>query len=296
MDKTVIGIGEILWDVLPGGKRLGGAPANFAWHTAQMGHDGIAVSAVGDDNLGMEIKDTLDARGLHNVLQINDHPTGTVEVQVDASGIPAYDIKEDVAWDYLRFTPDLEALAARADAVCFGSLAQRSGVTRDTIRRFIAAMPKDRDVLRICDINLRQDFYTPDMIAESIRLCNIIKLNEDELQTMRTIFPSIAGGEDDQCCRNLLDSFGLRAVILTRGEDGSAVYHSGGKSALPTPKVDVADTVGAGDSFTAAFVSALLQGATVGEAHRLAVDVSAFVCTCHGAMPVLPDDLKRRLG
>ena len=296
MDKTAIGIGEILWDLLPDGKRLGGAPANFAWHAAQMGLDGIVVSAIGHDKLGDEIMDTLNARGLHNALQTNDRPTGTVKVEVDARGIPVYDITKDVAWDEIHFTPVLEDLARHAGAVCFGTLAQRSKVTRDTIRRFLAALPNDEGVLRVFDINLRQDFYTPETIAESIKHCNVIKLNEDELATLRSILPSVAGGTDDQYCNRLLRDCGLRALILTRGEEGSTVYHAQGKSVLPTPKVEVADTVGAGDSFTAAFVSALLRGVTVGDAHRLAADVSAYVCTCYGAMPVLPAEIKHRLG
>ena len=295
MRDSVIGLGEVLWDMLPEGKRLGGAPANFAYHTSQLGLGGTVVSAVGDDELGNEIKQELDKRHLAHHLETVGYPTGTVGVTVDAAGIPVYDITTGVAWDNIHYTDTLAALAHDARAVCFGSLAQRSECSRTTIGRFIDAMPADEGTLRIFDINLRQDFYDEGVIAASIRRCNILKLNEDEVTTVKAMFPAIACTDDLQFCRRLLGHCHLKALILTRGGRDSAVLTHDTASVLPTPRVKLADTVGAGDSFTAAFTSALLTGATVTEAHRLAIDVSAFVCTCHGAMPVLPDELKSRL-
>lgn len=290
MDSIVVGMGEVLWDVLPGGKKLGGAPANFAYHVAQFGLSSCVVSAVGNDALGKEIIDNFEAKGINRLVAEVAYPTGTVQVEVDSVGIPQYDIKEDVAWDNIPFTPQLESLAKRAKAVCFGSLAQRNAVSRDTIGRFLDAMPKSADSLVAFDINLRQNFYNKDIIVNSLERCNVLKINDEELVTLSRIF-NLADGDFRDVCRTLLGKYNLKMLILTCGVDGSYVFTSDSESFQPTPKVEVADTVGAGDSFTAAFIASILKGASVADAHLRAVKTSAYVCSQHGAMPLLPSEL-----
>lgn len=289
--KVVVGMGEALWDVLPEGKKIGGAPANFAYHVGQFGLDSCVVSAVGDDALGNEIIGNFNSKGLKRLIEKVPYPTGTVQVEIDPAGIPQYDIKENVAWDNIPFTPELEKLAKRTKAVCFGSLAQRNVVSRETISRFLDAMPKDDDSLVVFDVNLRQGFYTKEILCESMRRCNILKINDEELVTVSRLF-GYPGIDLQDKCWILLGKYNLKMLILTCGVNGSYVFTPGSVSFLPTPQVEVADTVGAGDSFTAAFIASILKGQPVTEAHRRAVNTSAFVCTQKGAMPVLPDTLK----
>ena len=278
----------MLWDVLPEGKKLGGAPANFAYHVSQFGFESRIVSAIGPDMLGEELLSGLGDKGLDCMIETVPYPTGTVQVELDGNGIPCYDIRQDVAWDNIPFTPGLEALAKTTGAVCFGSLAQRSPVSRDTINRFIDAMPEGS--LRIFDINLRQNFYTKDIVCNSMRKCNILKINDEELETV-SVMLGLPDGPQQSRAKALLSMFGLKALILTCGATGSHVFTSEETSYIATPQVEVADTVGAGDSFTAAFVSGLLKGLDIRQAHRLAVETSAFVCTQEGAMPELPASL-----
>lgn len=294
MKNIVVGMGEALWDMLPEGKKLGGAPANFAYHVSQFGLDSCVVSAVGDDPLGQEILDNFKAKGLKGRIATVPYPTGTVQVELDADGVPCYEIKEGVAWDNIPYTAELEKLASETRAVCFGSLAQRSILSRETINRFLDAMPKDDDVLKIFDINLRQNFYTKETICNSLEKCNILKINDEELVTVSRLF-GYPGIDLKDKCWILLAKYGLKMLILTCGVNGSYVFVPGNVSFVETPKVEVADTVGAGDSFTGAFVSAILCGLTVCEAHRLAVEVSGYVCTQAGAMPVLPESLLSRI-
>ncbi|WP_308777275.1 carbohydrate kinase [uncultured Bacteroides sp.] len=289
-NTLVVGMGEALWDVLPEGKKLGGAPANFAYHVSQFGLDSRVVSAVGDDKLGMEILDNFREKELNSMIEIVPYPTGTVQVELDAAGVPCYDIKEGVAWDNIPFTPALEDLAHNTRAVCFGSLAQRSVVSRETINRFLDAMPQNSDVLKIFDINLRQSFYTKEILCNSFRKCNILKINDEELVTVSRLF-GYPGIDLQDKCWILLAKYNLKMLILTCGVNGSYVFTPGEVSFVETPKVNVADTVGAGDSFTAAFVASLLKGLSIRDAHKLAVQTSAYVCTQNGAMPVLPDYL-----
>ena len=291
MNNLVVGMGEALWDVLPEGKKLGGAPANFAYHVSQLGLDSCVVSAVGDDKLGHELMDNLNGRGMQCLIEQVPYPTGTVQVELDEAGIPCYNIKENVAWDNIPFTPRLEALALRTQAVCFGSLAQRSIVSRETINRFLDLMPDGDGQLKIFDVNLRQSFYTKDVLCASMRKCNILKINDEELVTVSRMF-GYPGIDLQDKCWLLLGKYNLRMLILTCGVNGSYVFTPGEFSFVETPRVQVADTVGAGDSFTAAFVASILKGKTVAEAHRRAVAVSAYVCTQNGAMPLLPDSLK----
>lgn len=290
MNNIVVGMGEALWDVLPEGKKIGGAPANFAYHVSQFGLNSRVVSAVGEDKLGSEILDNFRAKQLNCMIETVPYPTGTVQVELDAEGVPCYDIKEGVAWDNIPFTPALEDLAHNTRAVCFGSLAQRSVVSRETINRFLDAMPQDNDVLKIFDINLRQSFYTKEILCNSFRKCNILKINDEELVTVSRLF-GYPGIDLQDKCWILLAKYNLKMLILTCGVNGSYVFTPGEVSFVETPKVEVADTVGAGDSFTAAFVASLLKGLSIRDAHKLAVQTSAYVCTQNGAMPVLPDYL-----
>lgn len=293
-NHIVVGMGEALWDMLPEGKKIGGAPANFAYHVSQFGLNSRVVSAVGEDELGAEILKNFQEKKLNCMIETVPYPTGTVQVELDSNGVPCYDIREGVAWDNIPFTSALEGLARQTQAVCFGSLAQRSVVSRETINRFIDAMPESDTTLRIFDINLRQGFYTKDILCNSFRKCNILKINDEELVTVSRMF-GYPGIDLQDKCWILLAKYNLKMLILTCGVNGSYVFTPGNISFVETPKVEVADTVGAGDSFTAAFVASILKGKPVGEAHRLAVEVSAYVCTQNGAMPVLPDSLKDRI-
>lgn len=284
----VVGIGEALWDILPDGKKIGGAPANFAYHVSQFGFDSCVVSAVGRDQAGDELKERLKERGLVSFLPTVDYPTGTIAVTLDEAGIPAYDIKENVAWDNIPWSPELGAIALRTRAVSFGSLAQRSAVSRNTIHRFLDTMPHGAGTYRVFDINLRQDFYSAEIVTESIHRCNVLKINDEELLEIGRMFGESVNDVTD-CCRRLLKRFDLQILILTCGVVGSYVFTPEAVSFVETPRVTVADTVGAGDSFTATFIAAVLHGLPVEAAHRLAVEASAYVCTCHGAMPRFPE-------
>ena len=288
MNSIIVGMGEALWDVLPEGKKIGGAPANFAYHVSQFGFDSRVVSAVGNDALGDEILE------VKHQLQVVNYPTGTVQVTLDSAGIPLYEIKEGVAWDNIPFTDDLKRLALSTRAFCFGSLAQRNEVSRTSINRFLDTMPDGDGQLKIFDINLRQGFYTKEIIRESCQRCNVLKINDEELVAISRMF-GYPGIDLQDKCWILLAKYNLKMLILTCGTNGSYVFTPGVVSFQETPRVPVADTVGAGDSFTAAFCASLLKGKSVPEAHKLAVEVSAYVCTQSGAMPELPQVLKDRL-
>ena len=275
MNNLVIGMGESLWDVLPSGKKIGGAPANFAFHVSQFGLTSCVVSAIGDDALGNEIIENFTSKGLNQYIEKVPYPTGTVQVEIDQAGIPQYDIKENVAWDNIPYSPQLEAIAKKTKAVCFGSLAQRNIVSRTTINKFLDAMP--------------QGFYNKEILCNSMQKCNILKINDEELVTISRMF-GYPGIDLQDKCWILLGKYNLKMLILTCGINGSYVFTPGNISFYPTPKVEVADTVGAGDSFTAAFIASILKGKEIPEAHRIAVETSAFVCTKKGAMPILPEE------
>ena len=289
MNEIVVGMGEALWDVLPEGKKIGGAPANFAYHVSQFGLPSCVVSAIGDDALGKEIIENFTSKGLDQLIAEVPYPTGTVQVEIDQTGIPLYDIKENVAWDNIPYTEHLDALAKRTKAVCFGSLAQRNVVSRETINHFLDTMPKDDDSLIVFDVNLRQGFYNKEILCKSMQNCNILKINDEELITVSRMF-GYPGIDLQDKCWILLGKYNLKMLILTCGINGSYVFTPGNVSFQPTPKVEVADTVGAGDSFTAAFIASILKGKTVTEAHSIAVKTSAYVCTQKGAMPILPPE------
>lgn len=292
MERYIVGMGEALWDCLPEGRKIGGAPANFAYHVGQFGFRSLAVSAVGDDQLGREIIDKFEQRNLQYRLEKVDYPTGTVQVTLDEKGIPCYEIKEDVAWDNIPYSPELDEIARNCRAVCFGSLAQRSEVSRNTINRFIDAMPDADDAYKVFDINLRQHFYCKETIVNSLNKCNVLKINDEELVVVSEMF-GCEGKSQKEICMALLEQYSLRMLILTCGTDGSYVFTADGMSFQETPNVEVADTVGAGDSFTASFIASILKGKSIPEAHKCAVEVSAFVCTQNGAMPKLPEELTK---
>ena len=326
MKNYIVGLGEVLFDCLPEGKKLGGAPANFAFHVSQFGLNGIAISAIGDDEDGREVVrilreanpgkaqnrqsvDSYNSVSLEGVFHLEKvaYPTGTVQVTLSGNGIPQYDICLGVAYDNIPWTPAIEEIAKNTRAVCFGSLAQRTAVSRETIQKFLDTMPA-LGTLRVFDINMRQNWYSKEIIEESLNRCNVLKINDEEivkvaklldLEEIRDINEATTEAQkllqpvdfEDQI-RDLIRIYDLEMVVLTCGAYGSYVITADEMSFEGTPKVKVADTVGAGDSFTATFVACILNGKTIKEAHKTAVRVSAFVCTQHGAMPIIPEDIK----
>jgi fructokinase len=276
----VVGIGELLWDLLPEGKKAGGAPINFVYHANALGAEGYAISAIGQDDLGRQIVDELEKNGIRYYAESLPFPTGHVLVEL-TNGIPSYTIVEEVAWDYIPFMPEASDIVKKADAICFGTLALRSPVAQATIMELIDNAPPD--ALRFFDINIRQHFYSKELIVSLLKKANVFKINDDELILVRSLLG--LKGSDEEVCRELIDAYGLRYLILTAGDKYSAVYTYAESSFLSTPKVKVADTVGAGDSFSGAFVYSILTGKSLREAHRAAVDTAAFVCTQPGAWP-----------
>ena len=297
--RFVVGLGEVLWDrLIRKGKTskkdrsLGGAPANFAYHAAQFGHEGLVVSAIGKDRDGDDIVAKLDTHALPHHLDRVDYPTGTVDADITNPNDPVFTIHTNSAWSHIPFTDELREIAARTKAVCFGTLAQWGRESRQTIRDFLDNCGPD--CLRICDINLRQKYFNKSIIRESLRRADILKLNEKELFAVTGLFGYKPAGEEI-LCRRLMKAYGLKMIILTKGEIGSWVLWKDGHSYKGTPKVKVKSAVGAGDAFTGAFIGSYLNGATIPEAHEVAVRVSAYVCTQKSTMPVIPEDLKRVL-
>lgn len=289
MDKIIVGLGEILWDMFPEGKVLGGAPANFAYHVSQFGLNGYAISAIGKDALGDEILQILGKKSLNTHLEKVDFPTGTVQVTLSGKGIPQYEICEGVAWDNIPYTDTIDALAKRTKAVSFGSLAQRNDVSYNTINQFLDTVPEN--AMKIFDINLRQDFYSRELIDKSLKKCNVLKINDEELIVVADML-KLNNASEIEIANKLMNIYQLNMLVLTKGIEGSYVFSANETSFLPTPQVEVVDTVGAGDSFTAGLVASLLKGKSIREAHQKAVEVSAFVCTQQGAMPEVPDKIK----
>lgn len=284
----VLSIGELLWDVLPSGKRAGGAPVNFSYHATKNGADGYAFSAVGNDDLGRELEEAIKDAGVKAILQHNDHPTSTVEVELN-EGIPQYIFKPDVAWDHLRCTDELSDLARKADSVCYGTLALRSDESR---KAGLEALKVTRpDAMRFFDINLRGTFYSQDLIHELLNMATVFKLNDEELVLLRDMFKT-PGDTDAELCQWFMDEYHLNTIVLTAGSDYSTIYLSNGEtSRIRTPKIKVADTVGAGDAFSGTFAINRLLGASLVQAHRAAVNTAAFVCSQQGAWPEYPDQI-----
>ena len=283
---VVVGIGELLWDVLPTGKRAGGAPINFVYHATQMGAEGYAVSAVGNDLSGTEIVQELEKNHISNSLGTVEYPTGSVMVELK-DGIPTYTIIEGVAWDHIPLTQESIDLVKRADAICYGTLALRSQASRETILSLLSYARED--ALRFFDINIRQHFYSKELIESLLELANVFKINDEELEMLRPMF-GLEGTIEDMC-RWFMKKYGLRYLVLTAGAEYSTIFSEEEVSTIPTPKVQVVDTVGAGDSFSGAFISSILTGKPLREAHEKAVTVAAYVCTQSGAWPAYPKDL-----
>ena len=284
MSARILAVGEILWDLLPGGKQLGGAPANFAYHAHALGARALVVSRVGNDPWGREILERLHSLGLptSGIAVDPTAPTGTVSVELADDGQPKFTIHENVAWDHMVADEAALAFTAQADAVCFGSLAQRSELSRISIRRLVAATPAS--ALRVFDVNLRQQFYSRAVVDDSLRLANVLKLNDTELPILATMFG--LGGSVRAQITALARQFELRAVVLTRGVAGSLMLVDGQWSKHAGLKAKVADTVGAGDAFTAAMTLGLLAGQPLDAISQRANEVAAFVCTQPGATPV----------
>ena len=267
----VLSLGELLWDMLPGGKRAGGAPVNFAYHAMKNGTEGWAISAVGEDELGDELIAKADEAGINTVIQRNAWPTSTVEVALK-NGIPEYTIVKGVAWDHILYTRQLINVVSKADAVCFGTLALRS--------------PES-----FFDINLRGDHYSKELIEELLKAATVFKINDEELLLLRDMF-DIRGTSGEDASRWFLEEFDLDYVILTAGSAYSTIMSRKGEvSTLDTPHVEVVDTVGAGDSFSGTFTARTLLGDSLADAHRKAVNTAAFVCTQAGAWPEYPAEM-----
>ena len=285
---VVLSLGELLWDMLPSGKRAGGAPVNFAYHAMMNGAEGWSISAVGEDELGDELVVEAQKAGIHTIIQRNAWPTSTVEVALK-NGIPEYTIVKGVAWDHLLLTRELIDVTAQADAVCFGTLALRSPETHDTIIELLKRTKPG--AMRFFDINLRGDHYSRELIEELLGYATVFKINDAELLLLRDMF-GIRGTSDDDACRWFMSQYGLDYVILTGGSTFSTVIARGGESStLATPHVEVVDTVGAGDSFSGTFTARTLLGDPLAEAHRAAVNTAAYVCTRNGAWPEYPEHM-----
>jgi fructokinase len=280
---NIVGIGEVLWDVLPEGKELGGAPANFSFHTKNLGADSTIISAVGDDNLGEELKTSLSNRNLNYVLNYSTLPTGTVSVGL-ADGIPDYVIHEPVAWDDISLETQAISVLKKANAICFGTLAQRTETSRQTIQR--ALKLAGSEAIKVYDINLRQHYYSRELIENSLRCADILKLNSEELIILSGFFNLSEMME--AACTQLLLQFDLNMVALTNGGENSILLSHEEISVFDSPKVKVVDTVGAGDAFTSALVIGLLRKNPLSQIHRYAVHYAAQVCMHQGAMPVIP--------
>ena len=275
----IIGIGELLWDMLPTGKKAGGAPINFVYHASRLGAESYAISAVGNDLLGDEIMSEIESANIRHVIERVNFPTGTVLVKLK-DGLPDYTIIENVAWDHIPITEQIEELAKKTDAICFGTLAQRNNTSRKTIMTMLSLVPEES--FRIFDINIRQNFYSKGIINDSLKVSNVFKINDDELKLLKELY-GMQQAEENELCQWFVKEFDLKFMILTAGSAYSKVFTSETYSYIETPKVKVADTVGAGDAFTGAFISSILDGKQLSEAHNSAVDRAAFVCTKNGA-------------
>jgi fructokinase len=285
-EYTIVGIGELLWDLLPEGKKLGGAPANFAYMSSMLGDRSIIASRIGDDELGREAAERLSQIGLMNrYVQVDEkHATGTVRVDVDETGQPDFIITEEAAWDYIQFTHGWQEMARRADAICYGSLAQRSPASREAILSFLRASRSE--ALRVYDVNLRPPFYSASVLHESLKLSRIVKLNDQELPVVMGLL-GLSGNGDVESGRTLLRAYGLEMVCMTRGARGSILVSGAEVVEHPGLRVDVADTVGAGDAFTAALTHHYLRGAPLERISKAANLLGAWVASQTGAMPAI---------
>ncbi len=290
MKPKVFGIGELLWDLLPAGRQLGGAPANFAYHASALGAEVGLISRVGNDPLGHEALDRIRHLGVStDGIEVDEaKPTGTVSVDLAPDGQPLFVIHEHVAWDHLSGATNTAHSLSNSDALCFGTLGQRSEPSRSTIQALVASSPPSS--LRIFDINLRQQFYSPQGIVESLSLCNFLKVNESELPVLSKLFQLT--GDDRSRIATLVSRFQLKGAAFTLGARGSLVYFAGDWSEVAAREVRVTDTIGAGDAFTAALALGLLSGWPLQKAHHQANAIAAHVCSCPGATPPIPATLR----
>lgn len=282
--RTVVGLGEVLWDMLPGGKQLGGAPTNFAYMSGLLGHHAIVASAVGADELGAELLTRLAELSLDtSLVQVSrEHPTGTVRVILDGDGQPKYEIEENVAWDFLAWTPEWQKAAAGADVICFGTLAQRSAKSRETVRSFLRASRPN--AIRIFDVNLRQSFFSADVLAESLRLANVAKLNDTELPVVMRLL-GLRPNDEKSSAQCLCHAFELNLVCITRASHGSLLIREGETDEHSGFNVRVQDLVGAGDAFTAALAHHLVRGSSLRVMNKAANRMGAWVASQSGGTP-----------
>jgi len=286
--RKIVGLGEILWDMLPNGKQLGGAPSNFAYISTLLGNEGIVASRVGRDSLGNEAIGQLAQLGVDTASIQADpvHPTGTVQVEVDHAGQPKFEIAEAVAWDFLEWTPAWQQLAARADAICFGSLAQRAPASRATIRQFVGAAKQD--AVRIFDVNLRQQFHSKEVLAESFKVADIVKLNHEELPRLMQMF-GLQHRDEIASADSLVQLHNLKLICVTRGYRGSLLINHRTLNQHPGYQIQIGDAIGAGDAFTAALVYEYLQGASLPRMNETANKMGAWVASRVGGMPMPKD-------
>jgi len=286
--RKIVGLGEILWDMLPNGKQLGGAPSNFAYISTLLGNEGIVASRIGRDSLGHEAVEQLAKLGVStDSIQADPvHPTGTVQVEVDHAGQPKFEIAEGVAWDFLEWTPAWQQLAAHADAICFGSLAQRAPASRATIRQFVGAARKD--AVRIFDVNLRQQFHSKEVLAESMDVADIVKLNHEELPRLMQMF-RLQHRDEIASADSLVELHDLKLICVTRGCHGSLLINHQTLNEHPGYQIQIGDAIGAGDAFTAALVYEYLEGASLARMNETANRMGAWVASRIGGMPVPQD-------
>jgi fructokinase len=283
------GLGEVLWDLFPEGEKFGGAPANYSCHCHSLGAETYVVSCIGADERGIKARQFLDTHGVDTacLAQSADHETGIVNVTLDEKGKPDYEIKEGVAWDNISMTAKMEFLAPQLDAVCFGSLCQRSRTSRAAIEKFLAGTKPE--ALRVFDINIRQTFFNDEVLSASLESANLLKLNDKELPVVAKLIG--AGGSDEELLKTIIEKFDLKLAVLTCGPKGALMLTREDSSFVASPETNAVDTVGAGDAFAAAAVMGFLKGRPLEEINKHANEVAAFVCTQHGAVPVLPEAL-----
>lgn len=288
---VIAGLGEVLWDVVGEHETLGGAPINFAYHAAQLGAVALAISSIGDDSRGKRAVSSLASHGVvtDHITVIEGVPTGYVEASVDDNGVASYRFPDEVAWDRLRIEPATEAFASRLDALCFGSLAQRSAHSRTAIHRFLSALQPS--VLKIFDLNIRQSFYSAEIINSSLAQSDILKLNDEEIELLSKL--ENLDGSTEQRLTALVERYQLTLAVLTRGNKGSLLVSPKAISDHRGFPTKINDTIGAGDSFTAVIAMGVLKGYPLEEINEHANRVASYICGCRGAMVPLPAELRK---
>lgn len=282
--RTVVGLGELIWDMLPGGKSMGGAPSNFAYHSRLLGDRAVVASRVGDDEPGREALRALRRAGVEaGFVQVDsEHPTGMVGVEIDVGGEPHFTVNPNSAWDYLELSQPLSELARRTDAVAFGTLGQRHPLASETILSFVGL--SSPGALRLFDVNLRHSFFSAEMLARSLELASVVKFNSDEV-TVAARMLGLHASDEEEFSRRLIEEHGLDLVAVTRGEKGSVLFTQARKVEHAGYKVKVADTIGCGDAFASALAHCLLRGLPLETASETANRLGAWVATQAGGTP-----------